>query len=431
VAVSNRQAFVSHDQGASWQAVLDAVTGDEFTSAQIVNGTIYVDSGRGVQASTDGGASWTTVPMPLPTDSAHVFRVGGWAGAARPLIVDVLGTGVYATDNGGADYRRIGLAAANVHALVVDTGTDGAVSLLAGTSHSTFATPLPAGTGTDLDWGSNGAEDSVGTMVTSLAVSPTDKHVVYRALLDHASRITVARSDDGGTSWTGVLGATSLGHSFQLIVDPANADVVYLAMNDTISPGVLVTRDGGRMWRKNVTDVPVTAVAGDPHDQDRIWLGGPGGLYRSDDEGQTLTRLSSTPVTAIALDPRNPHHLLIGGTDGLYNSYDGGRTLHAAGTSGARLGISALIVAPDGTVYAGDANYADDAFYLDAGDHPHGLPVGGRGVLASYDSGRSYRNISAGLPDLDVQSIALSPDDRWLYAGTGTGSVYRLPLQHR
>jgi photosystem II stability/assembly factor-like uncharacterized protein len=55
-----------------------------------------------------------------------------------------------------------------------------------------------------------------------------------------------------------------------------------------------------------------------------------------------------------------------------------------------------------------------------------GLPVGGRGVLNSRDGGRSWLNISDGLGNLDVSSLASSPDGQWLYAGTAGGSVYRI-----
>jgi hypothetical protein len=53
--------------------------------------------------------------------------------------------------------------------------------------------------------------------------------------------------------------------------------------------------------------------------------------------------------------------------------------------------------------------------------------VGGRGVLASRDGGASWQNVSAGLANLDVESLAASPDGQWLYAGTTGGSVYRYP----
>jgi hypothetical protein len=47
-------------------------------------------------------------------------------------------------------------------------------------------------------------------------------------------------------------------------------------------------------------------------------------------------------------------------------------------------------------------------------------------VLNSRDGGRSWHNISDGLGNLDVSSLASSPDGEWLYAGTVGGSVYRI-----
>jgi len=81
--------------------------------------------------------------------------------------------------------------------------------------------------------------------------------------------------------------------------------------------------------------------------------------------------------------------------------------------------VTALLFSPSGTVYAADGFRQDAAF----------LPLGGRGVLASEDGGRTWTNISCGLPNLDVGSLAASPDGHWLYAGTEAGSVYRTAIR--
>ena len=99
----------------------------------------------------------------------------------------------------------------------------------------------------------------------------------------------------------------------------------------------------------------------------------------------------------------------------MYDSRDGGRTIKAASTSGFRLNITALTYGADGQLFAAAGDGADA-----------GLPVGGRGVLNSRDGGRSWHNISDGLPNLDVASLITSPDGQWLYAGTVGGGVYRI-----
>jgi ligand-binding sensor domain-containing protein len=160
----------------------------------------------------------------------------------------------------------------------------------------------------------------------------------------------------------------------------------------------------------------VTAIAADPSDPNRIWLGGPSGLYESSDQGQTVTQLSSTAVSAIAVDPADPRILVVGGA-GLYVSRDGGSTLSNTFDTTNRMNITDIVFGQGNTVYASDGSSRDA-----------GLPVGGRGVLASRTAGQTWTDISLGLPNDDVQSLATSPDGSWLYAGTEGGGVYRLPV---
>jgi hypothetical protein len=81
--------------------------------------------------------------------------------------------------------------------------------------------------------------------------------------------------------------------------------------------------------------------------------------------------------------------------------------------------VSSLAAAPNdpGTLYAGTTSHA-----------ANGLVKGGRGVLRSSDGGQSWVNISAGLQNTAVTSLAFSPDGRWLYAGTVDGGTHRLQL---
>ena len=415
VASTFQQVFASRDGGATWQTLFTPPDDDPFVSSvQIVHGDIYVGGSSHIWVDRGDGTSWTTLPTPVPQDT---FFVGSWDPTGKQLVVSAEGIGIFATSDGGASYRHVGITAADVHALVVDHDAAGRTSLLAGTTFSTFSAPLPDGkvvSSATRDWGITEDQTGIGFRVVSLAVSPADPRVVYSVVANAFSRTNIQRSIDGGATWTTVETVRTGSRGYQVLVDPADPNHVYVTIDDALSPGVLVSRDGGTTWRKNDLPVLVTAIAADPHDPDRIWLGGPDGLFRSDDEGQSVTRLSSTPVSAIALDPRNSAHLVPGGA-GLYDSRDGGRTLSAATTSGFRLHITALLFGSNGTVYAAAGASSDSA----------SLPVGGRGVLASHDGGRNWANISAGLANLDVSSLAASPDGRWLYAGTEGGSVYR------
>ena len=395
-----QQMFASHDGGATWQPTFTAPDDDPFLSSMsLVGGDVYLAGSSHIWA--DHGSGFVEMPAPADEDFFHVAALGG------QLVVSAEDTGLFLTADGGASYRRVGLSAADVHALAV---VGGGTSLLAATTFGTFSAPLPEST-VNQDWGITADQSAIGQRVVSLAVAPDGS--VYSIVANAFSRTNINRSTDGGASWTTVEGVRTSSRGFQVL---ATGDRVYVTINDGQSPGVLVSRDGGQTWRKNNLPMLVTAIAADPTDPERIWLGGPSGLYRSDDEGQTVTQLSSAPVSAVAIDPRNPSHLVVGGT-GLFESNDGGRHLSVALTSGFRLSVTAIQFGAHGVVYAADGAAGDSA----------GLPVSGRGVLASRDAGHSWQNVSNGLANLDVDSLAVSPDGQWLYAGTTGGSVYRSP----
>ncbi|HKC28703.1 MAG TPA: S8 family serine peptidase [Jatrophihabitans sp.] len=413
VADTFAQAFISRDGGITWQTLFTPPSNDPFlTSVQIVDGDIYATGNRDIWVDHGEGDSWTTMPTPVPSD---FFSVASWDPTGQQLVVSGDSSGIFTTSDRGDHYQRVGLAAATTTALITDQDAAGQTSLLAGATSSTLSTPLPVvQTATDAtrDWGIAG--NGIGFRVTSLSADPRSPQVVYAAVANAFSRFDVRRSTDGGRTWTGVESSRVSSRPYQILVDPADSHYIYLTVNDALSPGVLVSRDGGQSWRKNDLPVVVTAIAADPRDPNKIWLGGPSGFYVSVDGGQTVTQLSKTPVTAIAVDPQNPQSLIVGG-GGLYLSRDGGKTLKETAHSPFRLHITAVEIAPGGTAYAADDASSDQA----------GLPIGGRGVLASANGGGTWTNISAGLPNLDVSSLATSPDGHWLYVGTEGGSVYR------
>jgi len=415
VARTARRLYTSRDHGASWQPGLEAPVGESLTTLQLVNGDLYAATEGEIFVDRAEGTQWTTMAAPVPND---IFRITSPAPDSKRLVVSALGSGVFVTDDSGATYHRVGLTSADVHALAVGQDADGKSTLVAGTTFSTFAHALPVERvpgPADRDWGLNGSDVLLGNRITAMTTDPSDPHRMLRAVSNAQGRPTIEESTDGGSTWKILLNVLANARVYQVVVDPANPNYIYAAVTDILSPGVVVSRDGGKTWRKNNLAVEVTAIAADPHNPDHLWLGGPGGLYRSDDQGQTVRRLSATPVSSLALDPHNADHLVIGG-NGLYDSRDGGRTVKAAATSGFRLNITALTFGADGQLFAADGDSKDEA----------GLPVGGRGVLNSRDGGRSWHNISDGLPNLDVASVITSPDGKWLYAGTEGGGVYRI-----
>jgi photosystem II stability/assembly factor-like uncharacterized protein len=98
-------------------------------------------------------------------------------------------------------------------------------------------------------------------------------------------------------------------------------------------------------------------------------------------------------------------------------SRDGGQSFRTADTGSLEMYVTDL-------VQVGDAYYAaTGSFTMD------GFPKGGRGVLRSTDGGMSWHNVSSGLQNTDVVSLAASADGRWLFAGTANGGVHRMALR--
>jgi hypothetical protein len=153
----------------------------------------------------------------------------------------------------------------------------------------------------------------------------------------------------------------------------------------------------------------------DPHDPDRLWLGGASGLYRSDDLGESVTKVASGPVTSIEV---TASRIVVGG-DRIQVSVDGGQTFKTAASGGLPMRVSDLVAVPSrpGTWYAATTSYV-----------ANGLVKGGRGVLRSTDGGRTWVNVSGGLQNLAVESLVASPGGRWLFAGTVQGGVHRLRI---
>jgi hypothetical protein len=134
-----------------------------------------------------------------------------------------------------------------------------------------------------------------GERVYSLAADPLNPARVFWGMTS-----AIARSDDGGRTWTVVHGQlTGLVAKgiLELRVDPVRAEWVW-AIQQSVMEGVslLVSEDGGDTWTYKpalVSGTPNTiggAVLPDPFVDGRVWGAGTGPV-RSEDWGETWTRL--------------------------------------------------------------------------------------------------------------------------------------------
>ncbi len=167
----------------------------------------------------------------------------------------------------------------------------------------------------------NVTDGFVGTgSVGAIAVAPSDPNVVYVGMGEAAIRGNfshgdgVYRSDDAGETWTHV-GLEDTRQIGRIVVHPTDPNTVFVAaLGHIFGPnaqrGVFKSTDGGKTWRKvlYVNDrTGAMDIAMDPNNPRHLFAafwqvrrtpwslesGGPGsGLWRSQDGGETWTKLS-------------------------------------------------------------------------------------------------------------------------------------------
>jgi photosystem II stability/assembly factor-like uncharacterized protein len=234
-----------------------------------------------------------------------------------------------------------------------------------------------------------------GGTVNALAVDPTDASTVY-AVVDGRT----LKTTDAGQHWQSI----AIRGDFALAIDPLTPATIYTGAQDSCGYGLVYkSTDGGTTWSGPVrvgTDL-VIGLALDPQRPGRVYAAVQDGtVATSDDGGSTWTEvLVSVYLTnGITVDAYGA--VYVAGFEGIHRSTDHGRTW-AATAFDDRASFWSLVAEPSGgNLYAG----------------------GSAGVFRSTNGGISWEPINAGLPMLQVWSLAVDPNDpATLYAGTERG----------
>lgn len=199
--------------------------------------------------------------------------------------------------------------------------------------------------------------------IGALAVAPSDPNVIYAGTGESDIRSSLSfgngvyRSRDAGKTWTH-MGLDGTRHISKVVVDPHDANVVYVgALGHTYSPnderGVYKSTDGGEHWTKALNQGPEIGVSdlaicsGNPNllfaGTWNTWrppwstyapIDRPGGgIFRSQDGGETWARLSRHGLPegdwgrvgiAVAADGKRVYAVIAAKKAGVYRSDDGG-----------------------------------------------------------------------------------------------------------
>ncbi len=142
------------------------------------------------------------------------------------------------------------------------------------------------------------------------------------------------RSLDGGDSWAKLAKGLPEGDTGRigLAISPSQPQVVY-AIIENKKGGVFRSDDRGETWTRksdfNHRPMYYSQIRVDPWNPDKIWaLGSP--LFVSIDGGKTFTSDGTGEKIhvdhhALWINPNDPDHLLLGGDGGFYMSYEGSK----------------------------------------------------------------------------------------------------------
>jgi photosystem II stability/assembly factor-like uncharacterized protein len=198
-----------------------------------------------------------------------------------------------------------------------------------------------------------------------------------------------------------VLAAGPNANGVDVVLDPANPQTVYATLQDrhsragstTFTAGpdtsVFTSTDGGTTWRSIVAGLPTfdtdgltrITLAVDSGAPGRLFAGVTartrGGLYRSDDRGESWTRVHETFADAAAdisvtVNPRDANVVYVVSSHRIWRSVDGGRTF--------------------ATDWPSAASIAPTLVWINPGDPRVMVAAGERGARATINGGETWND---------------------------------------
>lgn len=443
IAYDGLGVFRSEDGGSSWEArglenvgsigrvLVDPIDADRLYVAAM--GTLFANNNqRGVYRSLDGGNNWEqvlflsdstgAVDLALHPSDPNTLYAAMWERIRRPDRRQYTGitSGIYKSTDGGTTWQVLG------NGLPTLASEKGRISL---------------------------------------AIAPSDPNRIYAGYVNSNGYLAnMMISENAGASWSNLpitdLGIAPFDWWFNRVVaHPTNADKLYYVgfnINEYLPEE--------QRWTLAFAGVHVDQhslwIA--PNDPDFMLLGNDGGLYYSEDAGQTYSKWENLPITQFytcEIDNQQPQRLYGGTQDNGTN-----RTLTGADDDWAQIyggdGFRVLVDPTDNNYVYATFQYGNIARSTDGGNSfiaatndlsgsrrnwytpyvldptdPSRLFLGAERVYRSDDRAQSWTPIS---PDLTngstgtnglvfgtITSLSVSAlDNQVIWVGTDDGNVW-------
>ena len=332
VGAASGGIFKSTDMGANWLPIFDqqgSLTIGDLALAPSNQNIIYVGTGEangsgnsitytsnGIYRSDDNGATWNHLGLDSigsvgkvivhPTDPNTC-----WIGATGYLFEKNTARGVYKTIDGGTSWQQVFFMndSTGVIDMVMDPTNPDILYMatweriryyykrhFGGPSSAIFKSSDGGITWNRL---TNGLPPSAGRI--GLAIAPSNPSVLYTIIEDEITKGLkgVYKTTDAGSNWTQVssTGINSVAYMWwfgKIAVDPTNENIVYVPAFDSHK-----STNGGNSWSDVFVGAHVDqhAIYIDPQNPNFVILGNDGGIYFSNDAGNSYTKSDNLPIT--------------------------------------------------------------------------------------------------------------------------------------
>ncbi|MYN14428.1 glycosyl hydrolase [Pusillimonas sp. TS35] len=178
--------------------------------------------------------------------------------------------------------------------------------------------------------------------VRSLAVDPADSARIYAG-----ADVGICLSTDGGVHFERLDSPLNDMTVWALAIDPSDSNIVYAGTGAPSRAAMFRSDDGGKHWKRLPPELPeyckgvnrprILTICVDPTDTRQVWFGvEEGGVWRSDNRGDTFTRVDSeggaianSDIHAVSIVPGDgdvPKTTMVLSVNTVYTSIDDGIT---------------------------------------------------------------------------------------------------------
>jgi photosystem II stability/assembly factor-like uncharacterized protein len=375
---------------------------------------IYAGSYKdGIFKSTDGGNTWFGKGLEGKRISSILISP---ANPQTIYVSSVLGKeeeensqgGLYRSRDGGKNWERIGNGIIDVHQLVMDH-TDHNIIYASCGAAGIFKTSDGGTTWIDKN---KGLEELIPAKFklssinyVSLAIDPKNPAIIYTG--SGVRRGQIYKSVNGGDQWTKLTG---------------NKENIYPDgwwIKETNRPG-----DVGYF---------ANCLSIDPVNNERIYVSGRSGIWRSDDSGVTwhakVKGLEATCLRQIAFDPKKQNVFFVASGDWIFfRSLDGGKTFERS-----LKGIGNWDEKEDKNIWEKYRMKNGLCFAIDPRHEPSTVYLGGGAtginsgtIFKSTNGGKDWHGANTGLPVAGVTSLAIDPSNyNTLFAALTERGLYK------